>query len=95
MEKTSIYSSLVFFGYLYSPLSLLISILFNYFSRCNEFQADLYAAQSTEAPESLISSLKKLSQANLSNLTPHPLQVFLHYSHPPVLARIKKLRQFS
>ena len=34
----------------------------------------------------LVSALKKLSADNLSNLTPHPLDVFLHYSHPPVAA---------
>lgn len=94
MEETSIYSSLVFFGFLYSPINILISILFNAFSRNNEFAADRYAAKTTGWPEELISSLKKLSQANLSNLTPHPVMVFVHYSHPPVLARIGKLRQF-
>jgi STE24 endopeptidase len=93
MEETSIYSSLVFFGFLYSPINLLVSILFNAFSRNNEFAADRYAARTTGSPEALISSLKKLSQANLSNLTPHPAMVFVHYSHPPVLARIKNLRQ--
>jgi STE24 endopeptidase len=93
MEETSIYSSLVFFGFLYSPINLLVSILFNAFSRNNEFAADSYAAQTTGSPEALISSLKKLSQANLSNLSPHPAMVFIHYSHPPVLARIENLRQ--
>jgi STE24 endopeptidase len=93
MEETSIYSSLVFFGFLYSPINLLVSMLFNAFSRNNEFAADRYAAGTTGSPEALISSLKKLSQANLSNLTPHPAMVFVHYSHPPVLARIKNLSQ--
>jgi len=93
MAKTSIYSSLIFFGFLYSPINLFISVLFNYFSRRNEFEADGYAARSTGSTEFLIASLKKLSMANLSNLTPHPANVFFHYSHPPVLARIKRLRQ--
>jgi STE24 endopeptidase len=95
MAEISIYSSLVFFGFLYSPINLLVSILFNFFSRRNEFEADNYAARTTGAPELLITSLKKLSQANLSNLTPHPVMIFIHYSHPPVLSRIEKLRQFS
>ncbi len=95
MTNTSTYSSLIFFAFLYSPISLFVSILFNALSRRNEFQADRYAAGTTGSPEGLISSLKKLSQANLSNLTPHPLMVFIHYSHPPVLARINKLRQLN
>ena len=95
MQQMSVYSSLVFFGFLYTPISCLVSILFNVFSRKNEFAADNYAAQSTGSSVFLISSLQKLSQANLSNLTPHPAMVFLHYSHPPVLRRIKKLQRFN
>ena len=95
MEEPSVYTSLVFFGFLYSPINLLVSILFNVFSRKNEFEADAYAALTAGTPEQLIDSLKKLSQANLSNLTPHPVMVFMHYSHPPVLTRIKKLRQIQ
>ena len=41
----------------------------------------------------LITALKKLSVENLSNLTPHPWKVFLAYSHPPVLERIRSIRQ--
>jgi STE24 endopeptidase len=95
MTESSIYSSLVFFGFIFSPINLFISILFNFFSRNNEFEADNYAAKTNHCPELLIKSLKKLSQANLSNLTPHPAMVFIHYSHPPVLSRIEKLRQFN
>ena len=45
--------------------------------------------------EKMIEALKKLSVDNLSNLTPHPLKVFLEYSHPPVLERIKALQTFE
>ncbi|NNK95933.1 MAG: M48 family metallopeptidase [Desulfobacterales bacterium] len=91
MEALSIYASLFFFAFIYSPLNTLLSILFNYFSRVHEFEADRYAAHSTGKPEMLIQGLKKLSRENLSNLTPHPLMVFFSYSHPPVLERIRTL----
>lgn len=93
MTHVSVYASLIFFGFLYSPISTLISIGFNAFSRRNEYQADRYAATTGGDGAALISGLKKLSVSNLSNLTPHPLNVFLNYSHPPVLARIQALRQ--
>ncbi len=92
MEHVSIYASLIFFGFLYSPVNLFVSIVFNLMSRKHEYEADSYAASSTEIPEKLISGLKVLSKSNLSNLTPHPVNVFLHYSHPPVLNRIRALR---
>jgi STE24 endopeptidase len=95
MTEPTVYSSLVFFGFLYTPINLLISIFFNFLSRRNEFEADNYAVRTTGSPELLITSLKKLSQANLSNLTPHPVMVFLHHSHPPVLSRIDEMRQFN
>ncbi|MCP3888930.1 MAG: M48 family metallopeptidase [Desulfobulbaceae bacterium] len=95
LSHNSVYSSLIFFGFLFTPINILVSIVFNVFSRRHEYQADSYAASSTEGTEFLISSLKKLSQANLSNLTPHPLNVFIHYSHPPLLKRIAKLQSIG
>lgn len=93
MEQISVYASLVFFGFLYAPISTLIGIGFNAFSRRNEYQADRFAAETGGDGVALISGLKKLSVSNLSNLTPHPAHVFLNHSHPPVLARIEALRQ--
>jgi len=94
MEQPSIYSSLVFFGFLYTPINILLGIAFNYFSRQWEFEADAYAAKDSKLAVSLISALKKLSAENLSNLTPHKLYVVLYYSHPPILARIQALKRF-
>lgn len=92
MEYVSVYASLVFFCFLYSPVNIVVSVIFNFLSRKHEFEADAYAVRSTGEKENLISGLKKLSQANLTNLTPHPLAVFLEYTHPPVLLRIQAIR---
>lgn len=81
---------LIAFGMLYTPLSFLIGIGMNLFSRKNEYQADGYAA-SFGLTDELGSGLKKLSVKSLSNLTPHPLYVFFHYSHPTLLQRLDKL----
>ena len=95
MERISIYASLFFFAFLYSPINTLVSISFNLLSRSHEYEADRYAAETTGKPEALIRSLKKLSLANLANLTPHPAMVVYSYSHPPILARIKALRSLQ
>ena len=62
------------------------------YSRKHEFEADAYAVKTYKNPQSMIDALKKLSVDNLSNLTPHPFKVFLEYSHPPVLERIKAIK---
>ncbi len=82
--------SLLTFAILYGPVSMLISIAFNYLSRRNEYQADAFAKQTADG-FSLQNALKKISLHNLSNLKPHPLYVFFHYSHPPLLERLKAL----
>ena len=92
VEKTSSYCGLIFFGMLYSPVSLLTSIFTTAMSRKNEFEADAYALETTKKEEPLVSMLKGLAASNLSHLTPHPLMVFLSYSHPPVSERIKALK---
>jgi len=92
MEHLSIYAGLVFFGFLYSPISTLLSVVGNVFSRKYEYEADGYAVSTTGKGPDLIAALKKLCLSNLSNLTPHPLQVFIQYSHPPVLRRIEAIK---
>jgi len=86
--------ALFVFSILYSPLSFIIGIVMNMVSRKNEFQADEFAGTNFAGVE-LENALKKLVKKNLSNLTPHPLYVFFHYSHPPVHDRIKALRKYS
>jgi STE24 endopeptidase len=93
MENISIYASLTFFLFLYAPISSLISIFFNIFSRKYEYEADVWAVETTGKGKALISGLQKLSVHNLSNLTPHPLNVFLNYSHPPVLERVREIEE--
>ncbi len=91
MQEKSIYAGMIFFGMLFAPIEFFISLGMQILSRKNEFEADNFATQFIERKESLVDALKKLSVDNLSNLTPHPLHVFLHYSHPPVLERIKAI----
>jgi len=90
-SEASFHLGLIAFGVLYSPISMLLGIGTNMFSRRNEYQADRYARDHYNA-EDLISSLKKLSKSTLSNLTPHPAYVFFHYSHPTLLQRIRAMR---
>jgi STE24 endopeptidase len=89
-QSPSFHLGLVVFGILYSPLSLLIGVLTNYISRRNEFAADRFAKENYKSNK-LASALKKLSVRNLSNMMPHPVYVFFHYSHPPLLSRLEKL----
>lgn len=86
----SFHIGLIAFGILFSPISTILGIFMNVFSRKNEFEADSFAKE-TSSKESLISALKKLSVNHLSNLQPHPLYVFFNYSHPPLMERIKAL----
>ena len=92
VAQHSVYAGLVFFSLLYAPLDLVLSYLLQAFSRRNEFQADAWARTTTGEPERLVSALKRLSADSLSNLTPHPLYVKLHHSHPPLVERIRALR---
>jgi STE24 endopeptidase len=88
VTQSSVYTGLIFFGLLFSPAEMLLSIGMNAWSRRNEFEADRFAATTTGRWEVLARALKKLSTSNLANLTPHPLYVFLFYSHPPMIERI-------
>lgn len=89
---TAIHLNLLAFGILFSPISQILGLAMNLLSRKNEFEADHFA-KTTFAAAPLIDALKKLSVNNLSNLLPHPLYVFFHYSHPPLLQRLEALEK--
>jgi len=95
MDHTSIYAGLLFFGLLYTPVEMVLSVALHMFSRRNEYEADRFATQTTGEPGSLVEALKNLHSDNLSNLTPHPFYVFLNYSHPTLLQRIKAIKRYK
>lgn len=89
-ERMSFHLGLIVFFFLYSPVSAIISLGGNYISRQHEFEAD-YFAKSFTSGASLAKALRKLASENMADLTPHPLYVLFHYSHPPLADRLKRL----
>ena len=93
-DTPSFHLSILAFFLLFTPLSTLLGLINNSFSRYNEYQADQFSLDTyPDASEHMYSALKKLSLESLSNLNPHPLYVAVHYSHPPILARLANLKK--
>lgn len=90
-SEMAIHLNLIGFSLLFSPISILTGLGMNMLSRKNEFQADKYA-KNTFGGKPLAEALKTLSIKNLSHINPHPWYVFVHYSHPPLLERLEKLK---
>ncbi|MGE4506202.1 MAG: M48 family metallopeptidase, partial [Desulfovibrionaceae bacterium] len=95
MSEPSVHAGLLLFGVLFTPLSLPLSMLSAAVSRHHEFEADAFAARLTGRPGALASALAGLAARNKTNLTPHPLEVWLHHSHPPVLQRLARLERME
>ncbi len=93
-EVTAIHLNMLAFGILYSPVSRILGVIMNMISRKHEYEADAYAAKYFSAYP-LIEALKKMSGDHLSNLTPHPANVFINYSHPTVLQRIRAMNSLK
>lgn len=88
--QPSVHASLLIFILLFNPVSMLIGIFINNISRKHEFEADKFAVLTTKS-DALSSALIKLYVDNLSNPTPHKNYVFVYYSHPPLLERLKAI----
>lgn len=82
--------SLILFSVFVQPLSFLLSIPINALSRKAEYAADAFSAEYIDRSH-MVSALKMLSQENFSNLTPHPVYVLMHYTHPPVSMRLEAI----
>jgi len=94
-QHPTFFAELVVLGFIYGIVSFPYTPLFSCFSRRHEDEADRFAVELTEQPESLATSLIKLSKDNLSNLHPHPLYAWFYYSHPPVVERVKRIYEIG
>jgi STE24 endopeptidase len=92
LADASFFARVVILGFLSSLVMFPLTPLFSYLSRRDEREADHFASQLTGRPDAMASALVKLSRENLANLHPHPLYAKFHYSHPPVVERIRELR---
>ena len=91
VQQPSLHAGLVLFALLFTPIDLVLSVVLHALSRRHEREADAFAVTTTGSGDALASGLKRLSADSLANLTPHPLEVLLHYSHPPVRERVHAL----
>jgi STE24 endopeptidase len=89
-HQLSIPLNLIAFTILFAPISGVTGLFMSIYTRKNEFEADAYAKE-TYSGTALAQALKTLSVDSLSNLYPHPLYVFFHYSHPPLLKRLEAI----
>ncbi|CAM2789566.1 M48 family metallopeptidase [Rariglobus hedericola] len=79
--------SFLLFGLLSGAVMFWFSPLGNILSRKHEYEADAFAREAMGGKEPLVAALRKLSQKNLSNLTPHPWFSGFYYSHPTLVER--------
>jgi len=93
IRTDTIFANLLILGFIGGIVSFPLTPIMSYLSRRHEREADRFAAEMTENPEAMATSLIKLSKDNLSNLHPHPLYASFYYSHPPVVQRIREIRE--
>lgn len=85
--------ALLLFSIVIGMFTFWLGPLLNGFSRKHEYEADAFARKAMDDdPQPLISSLHKMYEKNLSNLTPHPAYSAFHYSHPTLSEREASLK---
>lgn len=90
VSHASPYMALLLFALVMPVFTFVFQPLFSIFSRKNEFEADAFAAEQTDA-KYLINALVGLYRENASTLTPDPLYSAFYDSHPPAPVRIAHL----
>lgn len=93
IQQETFFAKIVVLGFIGGIISFPFTPLGSYISRRFEREADRFACRLMENSEPMASSLIRLSKDNLSNLYPHPLYTAIYYSHPPVVRRIREIRE--
>jgi STE24 endopeptidase len=91
VKDISPHVGLVLFSILLEPVSKALGVLLNAWSRQHEFEADAYAAEVTGDAAPLATALRKMTADHLSHPSPAKLRVWLDYSHPPLVERLRAL----
>ncbi|MCX7046144.1 MAG: M48 family metallopeptidase [Candidatus Sumerlaeota bacterium] len=89
------YRALAIFALCSGPFTFFLTPLVSALSRRYEYQADRFAARTLGNAGELAEALLSLSRDNLSNLTPHPLYSFFHYTHPALSERLDALEKLG
>ena len=92
-SAANVVPAMLLFVLLAGTVSFWFSPLIHIWSRRFEYEADAFALATMKEAQSLIQALRKLTEKNLSNLTPHPLYSGFYYSHPTLLEREHALRR--
>jgi STE24 endopeptidase len=82
---------LVLLAFCSRPFTFWLQPFLSLRSRSQEYEADRFAVKGVGSAAGMKSALLRLSRDNLSNLSPHPLYSFFHYSHPTLAERIAAL----
>jgi STE24 endopeptidase len=91
-SPANVVPAMLLFALLAGTISFWLSPFIHIWSRRFEYEADAFARATMGESQSLIQALRKLSEKNLSNLTPHPLFSGFYYSHPTLLERERALQ---
>lgn len=75
-------------------IGLIQSPIGNILSRKYEYEADRYALESTQKPDSFKRTLEKLTEQNLGDKNPHPFVEWFFYSHPSIKNRLNAIKNF-
>ncbi|OPZ61141.1 MAG: Protease HtpX [Deltaproteobacteria bacterium ADurb.Bin510] len=91
LDQASTYAGLLVLSLILKPVLFFVAPLTAMLSRRFERQADRFAFDLTGSSEPLAAGLKRLAADNLANLHPHPAYAWFHYSHPPLVERVRYL----
>jgi STE24 endopeptidase len=95
IDPSAAYAGLLLAAILLSPFVVFLQPIENALSRKFERDADDVSVQFVDTGKPLARALIRLVSDNLSNVWPHPVYEWYHYSHPSPVTRIKRLHRAS